>query len=282
MDKILIDTAKEILDNALLEDLGTWGDITTFATASDEQIASAQIIAKQEGVISGLEIAELVFTSIDNTVTCKKHVSDGDSVNNRKEIMTITGKASSLLSAERTALNFLGHLSGVATLTSQFVAETKGTKAKILDTRKTTPGWRLLEKYAVVCGGGMNHRMGLHDMFLIKDNHISHCGCITNSVKKCHKYMEEKRIQAPIEVEVKNLSEFREAASLDVDRIMLDNMSDELIQECIKANHGNIPLEISGNVNLDTVKRYAQTGVDFISVGALTHSFRNFDFSMLF
>ncbi len=282
MDKILIDTAKKIIENALLEDLGKWGDITTRATASDDNMNTAQIIAKQEGVISGLEIAELVFTTVDNTITCTKHVYDGDNVNNRDQIMTITGKASSLLSAERTALNFLGHLSGIATLTSQFVAETKGTKAKILDTRKTTPGWRLLEKYAVVCGGGMNHRMGLHDMFLIKDNHISHCGCITESVKKCRNYMNEKSIQAPIEVEVKNLSEFREAASLDVDRIMLDNMSDELIKECIDANHSQIPLEISGNVNLETVKRYAQTGVDYISVGALTHSFRNFDFSMLF
>ncbi len=186
-----------------------------------------------------------------------------------------------LLEAERTALNFLGHLSGIATLTRRFVEAVSGTKTKILDTRKTTPGWRLLEKYAVRQGGGHNHRLGLFDMVLIKDNHIQAAGGIVSAVLKVRRYFEEKGNPLPIEVEVKNLKELEDVLPLKVDRILLDNMTRDSLREAVKVAAGRVPLEASGGVTLDTVRAIAETGVDFISVGALTHSAPALDLSML-
>ena len=266
---------------ALVEDLGQYGDITTQAIAGKDHPAKGRIIAKAPGVISGLDVAIDVFYAVDAGITCQKQVSDGDVVEQMTPVLTFQGNGAGLLSAERTVLNFLGRLSGIATLTHEFVSRVEGTNAKILDTRKTTPGWRLLEKYAVICGGGMNHRMGLYDMFLLKENHISHAGGIPQAVEKCRQYMQKENIDALIEVETRNIQEFKSALDLNVDRIMLDNMSMDVIKQCVALNEKKIPLEISGNVNLDTVRGYADTGIDFISIGALTHSAKNLDLSML-
>lgn len=196
--------------------------------------------------------------------------------------MRLSGSSQSILIAERTCLNFLGRLSGIATNARQFVDAIQGTKARILDTRKTTPGWRLLEKYAVLCGGGDNHRTGLYDMFLIKENHIVAAGGIGHAVDRCRRYMRVHHFQAEIEVETQNSDDVREALSLNVDRILLDNMSVAEIRQCVLLVNGRIPLEASGNVTLATVRDIAETGVDFISVGSLTHSAKAMDISLLF
>jgi nicotinate-nucleotide pyrophosphorylase (carboxylating) len=195
--------------------------------------------------------------------------------------MTVEGTIQSILSAERTALNFLGHLSGIATLTRQFVDRVEGLNVRITDTRKTTPGWRLLEKQAVKAGGGENHRMGLYDMVLIKENHIEAAGGITKAVQKASSYLHRSNLSLKIEVETTTLDEVNEACKTAVDRIMLDNMSIEMMKKAVKIVDGNKEVEASGGVNFDSIRSIAETGVDYISVGALTHSAPAFDFSLL-
>jgi nicotinate-nucleotide pyrophosphorylase (carboxylating) len=259
---------------ALEEDLGRTGDITSIATIPATQKLRVTIRAKANGVIAGLNALEKVYAKIDPALSIQFLFQDGDRVENGTTVCEIEGNARSILAGERTALNFLQRMSGIASLSRKFVDAVRGTKAIILDTRKTTPAYRLLEKYAVRMGGAENHRIGLYDMILIKDNHIDAAGGITAAVNAARAY------DLPIEVEVKNEAELREALELVVDRIMLDNMSLEQIREAVAITAGYIPLEVSGNVSLETVRAIAETGVDYISVGALTHSAPILDLSM--
>jgi nicotinate-nucleotide pyrophosphorylase (carboxylating) len=279
MDTHLKEQAGYLIRMALAEDLAGRGDITSAAIAGVSGSVRGAILAKEAGIVAGLEIAEMVLAAVDSSLTGQPLVTDGDPVFKGQIVLQISGDADRLLTAERTALNFLGRLSGIATLTGRFVEAIRGTRAQILDTRKTTPGWRLLEKYAVRCGGGANHRMGLFDMFLIKDNHIIAAGGITSAVENCRSYARMKGFTAPIEVETRTLAEVEEALSLGVDRIMLDNMPLDLMRQAVSLAGRRIPLEASGNVTLDTVAAIAQTGVDFISSGSLTHSARILDLS---
>jgi nicotinate-nucleotide pyrophosphorylase (carboxylating) len=234
-----------------------------------------QIIAKQAGIIAGLDIARAVYQSLDPQVDFQSRVDEGSWVADRCVLAIISGRARSLLSAERAALNFLGRMSGIATLTHRFVEAVSGTKAVILDTRKTAPGLRPLDKLAVLRGGGKNHRIGLYDMILIKDNHIDYAGSITEAVKRAR----SAQSGLEVEVEARTLDDLREALSLGVERVLLDNMPLEMMAEAVRITAGKAKLEASGNVTLETVRGIAETGVDFISSGALTHSVKVFDVS---
>lgn len=278
----LQDTTRTLIKLAFLEDLADQGDITTLAMGIQNRHSNAVIIAKQSGVIAGLDAVHTAFHEIDSEIDLLFMVKDGDCVVQEQILVRISGPADHILIAERTALNFVGRLSGIASLTRQFVDAIAGLNTKILDTRKTTPGWRLLEKYAVACGGGENHRMGLFDMFLIKENHIAVAGGLANAVRRCRDFMQTNNFQAEIEVEAQNQQQVKEALSLRVDRILLDNMPLNEMKKCVEWINYRIPLEASGNVSLATVRAIAETGVDFISVGALTHSAKNFDVSLLF
>ena len=268
----------ETIAHALREDIGT-GDVTTDSIIPVDAMMSGQIIAKQSGVVAGLSIAETVFSLLDTRVQFTAQVADGTYVENRQVLAKISGPTRSLLTGERTALNFLGRMSGIATLTHQFVDQIAGTKARILDTRKTAPGLRRFDKLAVQMGGGKNHRMGLYDMVLIKDNHIDSAGSLVKAVKK----VRAAQVSVPIEVETRTLSDVRKAVALQVQYILLDNMSVAMMCEAVKLKKGNknIFFEASGNVSLKNVRKIAQTGVDFISIGALTHSASTFDISFL-
>ena len=259
---------------ALAEDIGS-GDVTTESIVPLEARMRGQIIAKQDGVIAGLDIAGLVYHTVDPQVKFESQVDEGTRVEDHQILALVTGGTRSLLTAERTAINFLGRMSGIATLTRQFMGAVAGTKAVILDTRKTAPGLRAVDKLAVVRGGGQNHRIGLYDMILIKDNHIDYAGSITKAVRRTR--AAASRLE--VEVEARTLEDVREALAIHVERILLDNMSPEMMAEAVKLAAGNAKLEASGNVNLETVRRIAETGVDYISIGALTHSAKVFDVS---
>lgn len=281
MNMSVVTNASRLIKEALQEDLKPHGDITSSAIIDPGCIGTARILAKQTGVICGTHICRMVFERVDPDVQVNCFVQEGNAVTDQDVIMTISGKTRSLLQAERTALNFLGRLSGIATLTRQYVDAVSHTQAKCLDTRKTTPGWRQLEKYAVTCGGGVNHRMGLYDMFLIKENHIRAAGGIENAVQRCREYMKHKTFQAIIEVEATSFSQVEQASSLKVDRIMLDNMTVEEMKTCVHFIDNRMELEASGNISLNTVPQVAETGIQYISVGALTHSAGTFDVSLL-
>jgi len=270
----------DILDairRALAEDIGP-GDATSDGILPAGAYMTGQIIAKQNGVIAGLDVAAQVCQTLDDRIDFRQTVQEGDRVENRQIVATLTGPARRLLTAERTALNFLGRMSGIATLTRQFVDAVAGTKAVILDTRKTAPGLRMLDKLAVRRGGGQNHRIGLYDMILIKDNHIDFASSITEAVQRAR----AAHAGLEIEVEARTLDHVREALSLGVERILLDNMSLEMMREAVEFVVGRAKLEASGNVSLATVRDIAETGVDYISVGALTHSAKVFDVSLDF
>ncbi|MFO8082922.1 MAG: carboxylating nicotinate-nucleotide diphosphorylase [Desulfobacterales bacterium] len=265
-----------LIDIALNEDLG-FGDITTDAIISMELIGLGDVIAKEHFIVAGLEIARDVFRRLDPHVFFSTIFKDGDAVKTGQVVFSVQGALASVLKAERTALNFIQRLSGIATLTRTYVDQLKDQPVKIVDTRKTTPGWRALEKYAVKIGGGANHRMGLFDGVLIKDNHIAACGGITAAVCAARNQVHHL---VKIEVEVTNLAELAEALSSGADVIMLDNMTHAQIQEAVKKINGRVLVEVSGNVTIDKLNRLAQTGVDLISVGALTHSAKSVDMSM--
>ena len=265
-----------IIETALREDIGA-GDITTTATVDKKAEGSAEIIVKEGLIVAGILIAEAVFKTVDAGIAFKAFVKDGESVKKGKTIARISGRLSSLLAGERVALNFLQRLSGIATLTSYFVAKVKGCRAKILDTRKTTPGLRILEKYAVRMGGGFNHRFGLCDGILIKDNHIAAVGSIMEAVLRARENIPHNML---IEVEAKNLDEVRGAILAGADVIMLDNMKPAVMKQAVKIIGKKALIEASGGVNLQNVMVIAKTGVDFISVGALTHSARAVDMSL--
>ncbi|MEK6574258.1 MAG: carboxylating nicotinate-nucleotide diphosphorylase [Chloroflexota bacterium] len=273
----LLEQIKPIIQRALDEDVGD-GDVTTLCTIPPEAMLDGKFIAKETGVIAGLAVAELTFVLVDEQAQFRPKVADGDRVEARTVIATVSGPCRALLVGERTALNFLQRMSGIATLTRRFVDAIQFTQAVILDTRKTAPGLRVLDKWAVRLGGGQNHRFGLFDMALIKDNHVAAVGGITATVQRVRAGDERGRA---IEVEVKNLAELREALELKVDRIMLDNMSLDEMREAVQITAGRAPLEASGNVSLENVAAVAATGVDYISVGALTHSAKALDISLL-
>lgn len=267
----------DCIRRALAEDIGT-GDVTTDSIIPAQATLGGRIIAKQNGVVAGLKVAEAVWHELDPRIRLSQKQPDGSVVENRTVVAEVVGPARALLTGERTALNFLGRMSGIATLTHEFVNAVAGTRAIILDTRKTAPGLRFTDKLAVRLGGGQNHRTGLFDMVLIKDNHIDFAGSITAAVNR----VRDSGVTLEIEVEARTLDHLREALSLGVERILLDNMTSELMREAVDICAGRAKLEASGNVSLENVLEVARTGVDYISVGALTHSPKVFDVSLEF
>lgn len=276
MDKIRLEEVKPLIEYAFREDIGT-GDVTTNSIIPGDLTAKASMTAKTSGVIAGLDIAEYVFRLLDENITWEPLVADGDRVEKGQLILNIKGSFRALLTGERTALNFLQRMSGIATETARYVDALKNTHTEILDTRKTVPGLRLLDKYAVKTGGGTNHRIGLYDMVLIKDNHIKVAGGIKKAVEQVRK---TAGTDIKIEVETTNLEEVQEALEMKVDMIMLDNMTNQMMSEAVKMINGKAKVEASGNMTLERVKEVAETGVDFISIGALTHSVKAMDISM--
>jgi nicotinate-nucleotide pyrophosphorylase (carboxylating) len=270
---------KEIIRRALDEDIQS-GDVTTQAVIPDSVLGKGKFLVKTNGVIAGLSVTKNVFEMVDDKIGFKILIPDGGKVKVGDFAAEVEGKASSILTAERTALNFLQRMSGIATLTNNFVEKINHTKVKILDTRKTVPQLRLLDKEAVKLGGGKNHRIGLFDMFLIKDNHIEIAGSITKAISDCRKFQQRTNSKLRVEVETKNLEEVKEALTCDVDIIMLDNFKIYLMKEAVELINGRCLVEASGNINIENVKEVAETGVDFISVGALTHSVKALDISL--
>ncbi len=267
----------EIIRKSLEEDLGS-GDITTRYLDLEPATDVAFMIAKAEGVIAGADLARQVFKTVDNDLKVTLYRKDGDAVKPGDEIMRIEGRPDGILQAERTALNFLQRLSGIATKTNRMVQALSGTKTKLLDTRKTTPLLRNLEKYAVRVGGGFNHRHGLYDMIMLKENHIRAAGGITEAVNRIRRHNTAYKI----EVEVTNAEEVAEAVACKVDRVMLDNMSLKEIRAAVKSYKKHIEFEISGGVTEENILSYAKTGVQYISSGSLTHSYKSLDISLLF
>ncbi|MFA6618283.1 MAG: carboxylating nicotinate-nucleotide diphosphorylase [Candidatus Neomarinimicrobiota bacterium] len=279
MDKKLNwDIIDKIILEALKEDVGS-GDVTSEAMQVNLN-AKAEIIAKQDGFLSGINIARRVFELYDESLELEILKKDGDKIITGECLLKIKGQGSSILTAERTALNILGRMSGIATLTAKFVDKTQGTSCNIYDTRKTMPNLRILDKYAVTCGGGKNHRYALYDMILIKENHIRWAGGLEKALDSAMEYAQKRDLD--IEIEVTNLDEYKLAAKYPIKMIMLDHFNSQELQAAVAHPHGDILLEASGDVNLQTVAGIAKTGVDVVSVGALTHSVPNFDFSLLF
>ena len=274
LDKLFV---KQKLEQFLQEDIG-YQDITTDNLPFEEEI-DAIIIAKEECVVCGIEFAKQVFHLIDDSIEFDFCVNDGHFAEVGEILLEIKGNGKSILKGERVALNILQRLSGISTNTQKYVKELKGTKTKILDTRKTTPGFRAFEKYAVKVGGGYNHRFALYDMVMLKDNHIVLAGGIRNAVEEIRKNVSP---MIKIEVEVSDLEQFKEALELDIDVIMLDNMSIEDMRIAVEMNYSNAKLEASGNITLQNIRQVAETGVDFISSGALIHSAKWVDLSLRF
>lgn len=267
-----------IIEAALKEDM-PGGDITSESLIPSESISRAIFLAKEDGILAGVDVASRVFWKVDPHTVFEKDAKDGSAIKAGDTLARIEGPSVSLLKSERTALNFLQRMSGIATLTQRFVRGLEGSKTQILDTRKTTPSLRTLEKYAVKMGGGTNHRLNLSDMVLIKDNHLKIVGSIPQAVKRAR---DKVGRDIKIEVETTTLEEVKEAVHAGTDMIMLDNMSPETMREVVEWVDGRVPLEASGNVTLSTLKEIAATGVDYISVGGLTHSYRSLDISMEF
>lgn len=270
MDKAIAN----LIEHAFEEDIQN-GDVTTNAIIDDKYRAHAEWIAKDNGIICGLHIAETAFRELDPDLKWTPHIEEGEEIKEGMKIVNFRGLGRALLTGERIALNVVQRMSGIATKTHRFVSAVKGLEADILDTRKTVPGLRLLDKYAVKAGGGKNHRMGLYDLAMIKDNHIVAAGSINKAVKQ----VREKNPNLEIEVEVKDLSEVEQALEAQADIIMLDNMSPALMKKAVARIDGQARVEASGNITLNNVREVAKTGVDYISVGALTHSVQAFDIS---
>ena len=260
---------------ALAEDVGR-GDVTTDATVAEDATCAGRVLLKEPGVVCGLPAVEAVIRALDPNLTFEPSAADGDLVRQPADLARISGRTRAVLTGERTALNLLGRLSGIATLTRRFVDAIEGTGAEILDTRKTTPGLRALEKYAVRCGGGRNHRFGLDDGILVKDNHLRAAGGVRRAVE----LLRAAGTSLPIEVEAETMDDVREALAAGAEQILLDNMEPSLMREAVELVGGRATLEASGGVSLETVREIAETGVDFVSVGALTHSARSLDVSL--
>lgn len=275
------DNLDELITMALREDVGD-GDHSTLACIPPDAVGTAKMVAKQEGILCGAEVGRRVFEIVDKSLKVCLLKHDGDAVVKGEVIMTVEGHSGSILTAERTALNYMQRLSGIATETHRMVAMLNGLNTKLLDTRKTTPNMRLLEKYAVHCGGGTNHRIGLYDMVMLKDNHIDFAGGIEAAIDRTRNYLKAKGKDLRIEIEVRDLDELRRVLDHGgVDRIMLDNFTPELLAEAVKRIGGRYETEASGGITEATLRRYAETGVDFISVGALTHHIKSLDISLV-
>ena len=269
-----------VVELALLEDAAL-GDLTSEAILTEKELAAGEFLCKDEGILAGLEVAALVFEYCDHSITLSPNVKDGDRIRKGDVIATIDGSARGILRGERTALNFIQRMSGIASATRIYVDAVAGTKARITDTRKTVPGLRVLDKWAVRLGGGVNHRFGLDDMVLIKDNHIVAAGGITRAVELSRRQVGDRKLSVAIEVETKNLVEVREAlACPGLSRIMLDNFAPQDMRRAVEVIAGRVEVEASGGITLATVRTVAETGVDFISVGALTHSVKALDISL--
>ena len=269
-----------LIEQALMEDVG-FGDITSESLIPEDQLGTAELIVKENGIISGMDIGKLVFSYVDGQITFASSISDGSLVESGMVVGTLDGPVRSLLTGERVALNFLQRMSGIATLTHRYVHAISGTKAKITDTRKTAPGLRVLDKKAVADGGAVNHRFGLDSMVLIKDNHIAAAGSITKAIEICRNFLRSRDIETKIEVETTSITQVKEILAVGgVDRIMLDNYSLDDMKNAVEIIDGAIEVEASGNVTLQTVRPIAETGVDIISVGALTHSVKALDISL--
>lgn len=272
--------ALEFIRTGLREDVGE-GDHTSLATLTGKAHGEAKLIAKEEGVIAGIGLAESIFLFVDEYLHFKALKNEGDKINVGDEIFTVSGNARSILIAERLALNCIQRLSGVATITAKVVKKVEGTGCIILDTRKTTPGFRRFEKWAVKQGGGENHRIGLFDMILIKDNHIDYAGGIANAINNTRTYLEVNELDLKVEIETRNMEELNEVLSIGkVDRIMLDNFTPAELVKAVKLINKRYETEASGGITIDNVREYAETGVDFISMGALTHSVKALDLSL--
>lgn len=274
--KLDLDKVQRIIENALEEDIQD-GDITTDSLFTEDISCEAIIKAKESGILSGIEIAKLVFEKFDSSIEWKEIKSEGDNLSVGDIVVKIKGNQRHVLTAERVALNILQRMSGISTLTSKYVEAVAGLKTKIVDTRKTVPGIRVLEKYAVTIGGGYNHRFGLFDGVMVKDNHIKLAGSIASAVEKIRSKLGDKY---KIEVETTNLKEVKQALSSGADIIMLDNMNTDQMRSAVELISGKAIIEASGGITLKTVRKVAETGVDFISVGALTHSAKALDLSL--
>lgn len=268
-----------LIDLAFAEDIGD-GDHTTLCCIPEDAMGKSHLLIKEDGILAGVEVAKRVFAKFDPTMQVEVLINDGTPVKKGDIAMVVTAKVRSLLQTERLMLNIMQRMSGIATMTNKYVERLKGTKTHVLDTRKTTPGLRMLEKQAVKIGGGMNHRIGLFDMILLKDNHIDFCGGITNAITRCHEYLKEKGLNLKIEIEVRNFDELAEAMNCGgINRIMLDNISVADTKKAVDIVGGKFETESSGGITFDTIRDYAECGVDFISVGALTHSVKGLDMS---
>ena len=268
-----------LIDLSFAEDIGD-GDHTTLCCIPDTAMGKSHLLIKEDGILAGVEVAKRVFARFDPTMQVEVLINDGAHVKKGDIAMVVTGKVRSLLQTERLMLNIMQRMSGIATMTAKYVERLKGTKTHVLDTRKTTPGMRMLEKQAVKIGGGMNHRIGLFDMILLKDNHIDFAGGIANAINRCHEYLKEKGLDLKIEIEVRNFDELRQAMECGgINRIMLDNFSVEDTKKAVEIVAGKYETESSGGITFDTIRDYAEYGVDFISVGALTHSVKGLDMS---
>ena len=268
-----------LIDLAFAEDIGD-GDHTTLCCIPEDAVGKSHLLIKEDGILAGVEVAKRVFARFDDTLKVEVFMDDGSEVKNGDIAMLVTGKTRSLLQTERLMLNIMQRMSGIATTTRKYVDLLKGTNTKVLDTRKTTPGMRMLEKQAVKIGGGVNHRIGLFDMILLKDNHVDFAGGIRNAIDKCHKYLDEKSLNLKIEIEVRNFDELEQVLERGgVDRIMLDNFTVTDTKKAVDMIAGKYETESSGGITFDTIRQYAECGVDFVSVGALTHSVKCLDMS---
>lgn len=268
----------DLLTLAFAEDIGD-GDHTTLSTIPAEARGRQRLIVKEEGILAGVEVARKVFAKFDPDLKMTVSIGDGAHVKPGDVAFVVEGSVRSLLQTERVMLNIMQRMSGIATVTARYQDRLKGLKTKVLDTRKTTPGMRMLEKEAVAIGGGMNHRIGLFDMILIKDNHVDFAGGIKNAVAAAKRYLKEKNKDLKIEVEVRNTDEINQALEAGVDRIMLDNFTPERTRDAVKLIDGRVEIESSGGITLETLRAYGEAGVDYISVGALTHSVKGLDMS---
>lgn len=269
----------KLIDLAFSEDIGD-GDHTTLCCIPDDEMGKSQLIIKENGILAGIRVAQQVFNRFDPTMKVEVLIEDGTPIKPGDVAMIVSGKVRSLLQTERLMLNIMQRMSGIATMTSKYVKKLEGTNTRILDTRKTTPGMRMMEKEAVKIGGGVNHRIGLFDMILLKDNHIDFAGGIDAALDKCHQYLKDKGLDLKIEIEVRSFDELQQVLNHGgVDRIMLDNFNTEDTKKAVSMINHRYETESSGGITYDTIRDYAECGVDFISVGALTHSVKGLDMS---
>ena len=268
-----------LIDLAFAEDIGD-GDHTTLCCIPEDAMGKSHLLIKEDGILAGIDVAKRVFAKFDPTLKVEVLIEDGAKVKVGDIAMVVSGKVRSLLQTERLMLNIMQRMSGIATMTHKYVERLKGTRTHVLDTRKTTPGMRILEKQAVKIGGGMNHRIGLFDMILLKDNHVDFAGGIKNAIERCRKYLKEKSLDLKIEIEVRNFIEIQQVIDCGgVDRIMFDNFSVDDTRTAVEMIAGRFETESSGGITFDTIRQYAECGVDYISVGALTHSVKGLDMS---